>query len=1064
MSSAVDSPPAAPPAAPLEEDASTYEGAKAIATAHIKAGAFDAAAEAYGAALLLAPAAAQRAVILANRAHAHLGRAPPRHEEALRDAVAAVAAAPRYAKAHYRLSKALAAAPGSAHAAAAAEALARSKRLAKSVVGSADKPGPNAFAVERELGAGNFSTVQLATHKASGELFALKVMEKANIAKLRKRHPNIHNEVQMEKVLLNRLCGNGTDADVAADGGAQSAAAGTEQAAELSNTRCPHIIKLYHTFQDSAKLYFLMEYCPGTELWSLLMQHGHLSGCRPSLARHVAAQVVQGLAFLRAQRVVHRDLKPENVLVNDDGRVVLVDFGTGKDLPPNAGAKLNGPPFVGTAEYMSPEAVCNSKHLGPAADLWALGCVLYQCVAGESPFKGGSQYLTHLKTKRGLRKGFPFPPHADATLVSLVRALLQLEPAARLGADQALTMEGGEEVALVCEGDGAAAFGALRAHPYFAEGCCGAAAGGWAGLHRRPLPPPTEQEKRVEALQKWLLAEVQRIKATAQGGVAWAEAEGDVPPPEPLEALPPSLREHLRHFLSRQQLLGPPFGHAIVARLFRSPADARFLGHQQRKLLAMPYETQRMFKGAFHFAMLADLRLGWSSPASAASAAPPSSSSSPAAGGGEEAGGKKVEEEEEEGEEEDGAVPAEEMALLRRTLLRLNALRPRFVVLCGDCVAADCATDADMAAQAQAQAASGGDGGAAAAVVARRRRRRRRRRLVQMTALRQALLVLDPAIPLISVCGEGQPWRAEQPPPPAEGAAAAASADGGDDVGVHERAFGADRFGFWCAGVRCVVLNSALLCGGGGEGGGGGGGADGGDGDAAAAAASAAAAEAEEREDQEQWLEQCLDESKLNAHYSLVFAHRPWFSRSFDEEDGAGGVANVPKRARVEWLKKFRECNVEAILTGTTAVEVGGVEAGVGAAAAGSLSVPEMVPMEGNLVDLAGLNGEAAKKKATKAVAAAAAGEGGGGSGSGDDDGEEDEFRPPRGREGLVPGHGIQSLPTAPYLSGGGGGLVRIVRVLEEGVRSEVYATDALPEEVSLPKTNHAQDFHETSQ
>jgi hypothetical protein len=335
-----------------------------------------------------------------------------------------------------------------------------------------------------------------------------------------------------------------------------------------------------------------------------------------------------------------------------------------------------------------------------------------------------------------------------------------------------------------------------------------------------------------------------------------------------------------------------------------------------------------------------------------------------------------------------------------------------------------------------------------------------------MTALRQALLVLDPAIPLISVCGEGQPWRAEQPPP-AEGAAAA-SVDGGDDVGVHERAFGADRFGFWCAGVRCVVLNSALLCGGGGEGGGGGGGGGGADDGDEAAAASAAAAEveAEDREDQEQWLEQCLDESKLNAHYSLVFAHRPWFSRSFDEEDGAGGVANVPKRPRVEWLKKFRECNVEAILTGTTAVEggreVAGAEAGA-AAAAGSLSVPEMVPMEGNLVDLAGLNGEAAKKKAAKAVAAAAAGEDGGGSGSGDDDGE-DEFRPPRGREGLVPGHGIQSLPTAPYLSGGGGGLVRIVRVLEEGVRSEVYATDALPEEVSLPKTNHAQDFHETSQ
>ena len=140
----------APPAPPSHDalapptNASTYEGAKSIAAAHIKAGSFAEAAEAYSVALELAAGAVQRAVILANRSLAHLSSGAP--EEALRDAVGAVEASPRYAKAHYRLSKALLATAGSGsnsagNEVAAVEALARSKSLAKSVVGSAGKPG-----------------------------------------------------------------------------------------------------------------------------------------------------------------------------------------------------------------------------------------------------------------------------------------------------------------------------------------------------------------------------------------------------------------------------------------------------------------------------------------------------------------------------------------------------------------------------------------------------------------------------------------------------------------------------------------------------------------------------------------------------------------------------------------------------------------------------------------------------------------------------------------------------------------------------------------------------------
>jgi serine/threonine protein kinase len=86
------------------------------------------------------------------------------------------------------------------------------------------------------------------------------------------------------------------------------------------------------------------------------------------------------------------------LLTLDAGHIKLVDFGTAKDM---VHTELNGPEFVGTAEYMSPEAI-GSKPCGPESDLWALGIILFQLIVGVTPFVAASPYLTFLRIKEAL--------------------------------------------------------------------------------------------------------------------------------------------------------------------------------------------------------------------------------------------------------------------------------------------------------------------------------------------------------------------------------------------------------------------------------------------------------------------------------------------------------------------------------------------------------------------------------------------------------------------------------------------------------------------------------------
>ena len=273
------------------------------------------------------------------------------------------------------------------------------------------------------LGVGNFSEIVVAKHNVTGEMFALKILEKKQAMELAKRqHPNVHNEIAMEaRILLSRLP--------------------------------PHryVITMYHSFQDYYNLYYLMDLHDTNDkndLWSHIKYKNKMVGCYPSLTKRWLYQLIDALQHIHSHGIVHRDLKPENILLNEYNDIVVIDFGTAKDL---IKTDLNGPEFVGTPDFMSPEAVTGfsgmpdkltdkdlkeklEKGATHCADLWALGGVAYILLTGETPFWSPSPYLTFLRIKRGLLRRSQWGiPDDDAW--DFISKLMKVNPNERFGSD-----------------------------------------------------------------------------------------------------------------------------------------------------------------------------------------------------------------------------------------------------------------------------------------------------------------------------------------------------------------------------------------------------------------------------------------------------------------------------------------------------------------------------------------------------------------------------------------------------------------------------------------------------
>jgi serine/threonine protein kinase len=153
----------------------------------------------------------------------------------------------------------------------------------------------------------------------------------------------------------------------------------------------PNVTRTFDAGEVDGTYYIAMEYVPGLSLRELVEGGGPLSV--PDAAR-VFADVAAGLSHAHARGLVHRDLKPANVMVTPDGRAKVLDLGlaimVGEELPDDPAILGTKGYVLGTMDYIAPEQTTDPTAVGPAADLYALGCSLYFVLAGVPPFPGGT--------------------------------------------------------------------------------------------------------------------------------------------------------------------------------------------------------------------------------------------------------------------------------------------------------------------------------------------------------------------------------------------------------------------------------------------------------------------------------------------------------------------------------------------------------------------------------------------------------------------------------------------------------------------------------------------------
>ncbi|XP_009787062.1 3-phosphoinositide-dependent protein kinase 2 [Nicotiana tabacum] len=254
------------------------------------------------------------------------------------------------------------------------------------------------FELGKIYGVGSYSKVVRAKKKDTGNVYALKIMDKKFITK-----ENKTAYVKLERIVLDQL-------------------------------DHPGVVRLFFTFQDTFSLYMALESCEGGELFDQITRKGRLS---EDEARFYAAEVVDALEYIHSMGLIHRDIKPENLLLSSDGHIKIADFGSVKPMQdsritvlPNAASDDKACTFVGTAAYVPPE-VLNSSPATFGNDLWALGCTLYQMLSGTSPFKDASEWLIF---QRIIARDIRFPNYFSNEARDLIDQLLDIDPSRRPGA------------------------------------------------------------------------------------------------------------------------------------------------------------------------------------------------------------------------------------------------------------------------------------------------------------------------------------------------------------------------------------------------------------------------------------------------------------------------------------------------------------------------------------------------------------------------------------------------------------------------------------------------------
>jgi len=255
---------------------------------------------------------------------------------------------------------------------------------------SKKKVGLEDFSIRNVIGQGSFGKVLLVTKKEApqkGKVFAMKVLNKSTVI--------ARNEVEhtkSEKSILMKL-------------------------------EHPFLVKLYYSCQTPDKLYLVMDYINGGELFFHLQKERSFSEER---VRFYAAEIASGLEYLHSSGVIYRDLKPENLLLSREGHIIMTDFGLSKEgfIYKEDRTFI----FCGTPEYLAPE-VLEGKGYGKAVDWWSFGTLLYEMITGLPPFYSDDVQDMYTKIMSAELK---FPTTMSPEAVDMLTRFLDRNDATRL--------------------------------------------------------------------------------------------------------------------------------------------------------------------------------------------------------------------------------------------------------------------------------------------------------------------------------------------------------------------------------------------------------------------------------------------------------------------------------------------------------------------------------------------------------------------------------------------------------------------------------------------------------
>ena len=260
------------------------------------------------------------------------------------------------------------------------------------------KPKLSDFEPIKVLGRGAYGKVILVREISTNRLFAQKQLKKASLV--------INETNEIHQINYSRTI---------------------NEKSILEIVNHPNIVSLYYAFQDNDKVYLILEYLSGGELFHHLAQEKFMS---EKNASYYIAQIILALRYLHNKLgVIYRDLKPENCMLNSYGNLVLTDFGLSKVSTTDE--KKHS--MTGTVQYMAPEILKNEPYTY-SVDWWSLGCVAYDLLTGSPPFNGNNNKKIIEKVISS-KKTLKFPFYLSLDAKDLLRKLLQPNPYKRFNID-----------------------------------------------------------------------------------------------------------------------------------------------------------------------------------------------------------------------------------------------------------------------------------------------------------------------------------------------------------------------------------------------------------------------------------------------------------------------------------------------------------------------------------------------------------------------------------------------------------------------------------------------------